>query len=125
MFDLPFPSFDKSPNQWMSLVSSAASLQGRTSDQVFDRFQRKYLVNGVVRANHSVLLLGYIVLPLTICLGYIYFVLRSRIWRKTSSLPPGPQGLPVFGSFFRLRAARRDPAKFADFVSLILVNRTP
>ena len=81
------------------------------------------IINEVVQASDSAVLLGYIVLPFAISFGYIFFLLRSRILRKTSSLPPGPQGLPIFGSLLRLRAARCDPAKFAHFVSLMLVDR--
>ena len=75
----------------------------------------KSLINEVVQASDSAVRLSYIALPFAIYFRDIFLLLRSKMTRKTRSLTPGPQSLPIFGSLLGLRAARCGSAKFAYF----------
>ena len=107
-----------SPGLWIAPICQAASLR---SVQVLKRLQRSH-IDQVIQFSNKAVLSPYIVLTITICFIYIFFLLGSKILRRTSNLPPGPRDLPVLGSLLRLREARSDPVKFAVFVILVLAH---
>ena len=93
-------------------VGQAASMR---SVQAMEYLQRSY-IDLVVPSNKQAVPLPYVVLFVTICFTCIFFLRVPKTLRRTSNLPPGPRGYPVFGSLLRLREARANVVKFTGFV---------
>lgn len=116
MHSISIPQVDESLGPWITTIHQAALLR---SVQVFERLQRSH-INPIMQSRDKAVLLPYIVLAITIGFTYSFFLLGSKILRRTSNLPPGPRDIPFLGSVLRLREARTDPVKFAGFVILVL-----
>ncbi len=85
---LLFPSipnaqlFDPSgPGPWIVPICQAASLR---SVQVLERLQRSH-INLVIPSSDKAVVSPYIVLAITICFSYIFFLLGSKILRRYSA----------------------------------------
>ena len=69
---------------------------------------------------HAVTLYALPALTFAVIILSLYFTVKGNLWkpfRLKSSLPPGPQGLPVFGNLLQFRAARGKEATFSAYVS--------
>lgn len=71
-----------------------------------------------VRIFEGKLLFGCILLFLTIFAVRLAFSGKSPNIFSSSRLPPGPRGFPLIGNVLWFLEARRNPSKFAQFVSL-------
>lgn len=130
LFQMPnssIPQSEGSPGPWIVPICQAASLRSvqlldtLRSVQVLERLQWSY-IDLLIPSSDKAVVSPYIVFSITICFSYFFFLLGSKILRRTSDLPRGPRDLPVLGSLLRLREARTDPVKFAGFVNLVLAH---